>query len=127
MLRMAASYTDVTDEKEPSDYITSTWLPPALKGEESVKRLDSYALCRPMEIKVNTSNPEYDDRYSIKSIISYIIVGVQVISTTVDFCMRVVDINSVHTLDVIVMFTSWILFCQIILTLLAPMYYTEPL
>ncbi|RCI01446.1 hypothetical protein CU097_010261 [Rhizopus azygosporus] len=127
MLRMTASYTHVTDEKEPSEYITSTWLPSALKGKESVKRLDSYALRRPMEIKANISNPEYDDRYSIKSVISCIIAGVQVISTTADFCIRMVDINSVHILDVIVMFTNWILFCQIILTLLAPMYYTKPL
>lgn len=79
-----------------------------------------------MEIKANISNPKYDDRYSIKSVISCIVAGVQVISTTVDFCMRLANINSVHTLDVIVMFTSWILFCQIILTLLAPVYYTSP-
>lgn len=79
-----------------------------------------------MEIKANFSNPEYSDRYSIKPVISCIIAGVQVISITVDFCMRLVNIDSVHTLDVIVMLTSWVLFCQIILTLLAPVYYTRP-
>jgi hypothetical protein len=41
MLRMTARYTDITDEKEPSDYIISSWLPSALKGNENVKRLGS--------------------------------------------------------------------------------------
>ncbi|ORE01356.1 hypothetical protein BCV72DRAFT_310117 [Rhizopus microsporus var. microsporus] len=87
------------------------------------EKLDCYALRRPMEIKANINNPEYDDRYSIKSVISCIIAGVQAISTTVDFCMRLVNINSAHTLNITVMFTSWILFCHVILTLLAPVYY----
>jgi hypothetical protein len=73
------------------------------------------------------SDPTFDGMYSLKSSTSCLFGAVQCISAIVISCMRLQNINTMHTMDVLSMYTSYMLLCIVINLSFLPGYHVKPL
>jgi uncharacterized membrane protein len=72
------------------------------------------------------SDPTFDGFYSIKSSTSCLFGVIQCVSAIIVSCMRLQNINTMHTMDVLSMISSYFLLCIVISVLCRPAYYCRP-
>jgi hypothetical protein len=77
--------------------------------------------------EVYISDPTFDRMYSMKSSLGCLFGAVQCISATVMSCMRLQNGDTVHTMDVLPMYTSYLLLCDTTTVLPKPVYDIKPI
>jgi hypothetical protein len=100
------------------------WLPEYWPEKVREKKPGFHLLVPPDEAYI--SDPAFDVFFSVKSVMGCVFGIVQCASGIVISCMRLHNINMVHTMDVLSMYTSYILFCTVISVSLSPAYYCKP-
>jgi hypothetical protein len=73
------------------------------------------------------SDPDLDKIFSIKSHMGCLFGVLQCTSTILISCMRLQNVESVHTMDVLSMYTSYMLLCTVINVSFRPAYHVKPI
>jgi hypothetical protein len=107
----------VTTKLLPKIWIPKYWPKKIMKG--------SFRVHAPPD-EAYISNLAFDGMYSMKSTMSCLFGAVQCVSTIVISCMRLQNIDAVHTMDVLSMYTSYMLLCVIIREAFDPAYHCKP-
>jgi hypothetical protein len=103
--------------------LPTLWLPKYWpKKVKEVKRLRLLTL----PAKRYISDPTFDGFYCMKSSMGCLFGAVQCVSAIIMSCMRLQNIDTMHTMDVISMFSSYMLLCMVIHAACGPAYYCKP-
>jgi hypothetical protein len=110
--------SETDDTRLPKIWLPKYW-PKNVKEEKGI-----YLFTLPDKSYI--SDPIFDGMYSIKSFLGCLFGIVQCISTIILSCIRLQNIDTVHTMDVLSMYTSYILLCTVISISFNPSYYCKP-
>jgi hypothetical protein len=99
--------------------------PPKYRPKKLTVTMERIQLLTPPD-EIYISDPTFDGFYSVKSTMSCLFGAVQCTSSILVSCMRLQNMDTVHTMDVLSMYTSYILFCIIIGISFHPSYYCKP-
>jgi hypothetical protein len=102
----------------------TVWVPRNWSHEVSKIETPSYLMALPNERYI--SHPDLDGAFSIKSCMSCFFGSMQCISAIVISCMRLQNIDTIHTMDVLSMYTSYLLLCSVICVSFRPAYHVRP-
>jgi hypothetical protein len=92
------------------------------KGAKRVER----PLLLTLPDKRYISDPIFDGMYSMKSSMGCLFGAIQCVSVIVISCIRLHNIDTMHTMDVLSMFTCYLLLCIVIIVACDPSYYCKP-
>jgi hypothetical protein len=109
----------INTTKLPTLWLPSKWSEFVLKEEKGLK------LYAPPE-KDYISDPAFDGFYSVKSGMGCLFGAVQCTSTILISCLRLKNMDMLHTMDVLSMYTSYLLLCVVISVSFEPAYYCKP-
>jgi hypothetical protein len=102
--------------------LPKVWLPKYWPEKIMDARFDIYA---PPD-KSYISDPTFDGMYSIKSVSGCLFGAVQCISAIILSCIRLQNIDTVHTMDILSMYTSYMLLCVVIEVSFDSTYHCKP-
>jgi hypothetical protein len=106
-----------------SNRLSTVWLPEY--WPEKVQKAKHQRLLASPDKKY-ISDPEFDGMYCIKSSAGCLFGAIQCISSILISCMRLQNIDMVHTMDILSIYTSYILICSVISVSCNPSYYWKP-
>jgi hypothetical protein len=119
------SHSQVDIHKSDEDTLLPTvWLPKF--WPKYVKEKKGLQLMAPPDENY-ISDPTCDKVYSVKSGMGCLFGVVQCVSTMLISSIRLQNMDTVHTMDVISMYTSYILLCTVIGAWFNPTYYFKPI
>jgi hypothetical protein len=115
---------DTNENNIDSAQLPMLWLPKYWPKKVEKVRGNPRLLTLPD--KKYISSPDFDGFYCMKSSMGCLFGAVQCISGVIISCMRLQNINTMHTMDILSMFTSYLLLCMVIYATCDPGYYCKP-
>jgi hypothetical protein len=112
------NYEDSAQAQLPKVWLPKYW-------PKKVKEKNDLRLLYPPPEKF-VSDAGFDEFYSVKSSLGCLFGAVQCVSAIVISCIRLQNIDTVHTMDVLSMYTSYMLLCTVIGVSFDPAYYCKP-